>query len=112
MTNPLVGKYFIGVHNQTMRSGIVEATLADRHYLVRFDTLIGFTDGSHWPESLAVVAIDGMVRIETKTFRLRGPSSMISIGDAHTTRGSKNHRPIGSLASDLSARRETSRTAV
>jgi hypothetical protein len=62
MSNALVGKYFIGVYNQSMRSGIVEAALGDRHYLVRFDTLIGFMDGSHWPQSLAVVAIDDMTR--------------------------------------------------
>ena len=62
MSNALVGKYFIGVHDESMRSGIVEAALGDYHYLVRFDTLIGFMDGSHWPESLAVVAIDDMAR--------------------------------------------------
>jgi hypothetical protein len=41
---------------------IVEAAIDDRHYLVRFDDLIGFTDGTRWPESLAVVAIDDMSR--------------------------------------------------
>jgi hypothetical protein len=62
MSNPLVGKYFIGVHDEAMRSGIVEAAIDDRHYLVRFDDLIGLTDGTRWPESLAVVAIDDMAR--------------------------------------------------
>jgi hypothetical protein len=62
MSNPLVGKYFVGVHDEAMRSGIVEAAIDERHYLVRFDDLIGFTDGTRWPESLAVVAIDDMVR--------------------------------------------------
>jgi hypothetical protein len=62
MSNPLVGKYFIGVHDGAMRSGIVMAAIDDgRHYLIRFDNLLGFTDGSHWPESLAVVAIEDMV---------------------------------------------------
>jgi hypothetical protein len=61
MSNPLVGKYFIGVHNDAMRSGIVEAAINDRHYLVRFDDLVGFTDASHWPEALAVVPIEHMV---------------------------------------------------
>jgi hypothetical protein len=45
-----------------MRFGIVEAAVDDRHYLVRFDDLVGFTDGSPWPESLAVVAIEDMAR--------------------------------------------------
>lgn len=62
MSNALVGKYFIGVHDGAMRSGIVAAAINDRHYLVRFDTLIGLMDGSHWPESLAVVAIEDMAR--------------------------------------------------
>jgi hypothetical protein len=61
MSNPLVGKYFIGVHDEAMRSGIVEAAISDRHYLVRFDNLVGFTDGSCFPEALAVVTIEDMV---------------------------------------------------
>ena len=56
----LVGKYFIGVHDGSMRSGIVEAAIDPMHYLVRFDDLIGFTDGSKWPLSLAVVPISFM----------------------------------------------------
>ena len=55
------GKYFLGVHNECMRSGVVEDAVNDDHYLVRFDNLIGFTDGSKWPEALAVVAIADMV---------------------------------------------------
>lgn len=57
----LIGKYFIGVHDDCMRSGIVEAAINDGFYLVRFDELVGFTDGSKWPESLAVVALSDMV---------------------------------------------------
>ena len=56
----LVGKYFIGVHDGSMRSGIVEAAIDASHYLVRFDDLIGFTDGSKLPLSLAVVPISYM----------------------------------------------------
>jgi hypothetical protein len=56
----LVGKYFIGVHDGSMRSGIVEAVIETRHYLVRFDDFIGFTNGSKWPPSLAVVPISDM----------------------------------------------------
>jgi hypothetical protein len=33
----LIGKYFIGVHDGSMRSGIVEAAIDATHYLVRFD---------------------------------------------------------------------------
>jgi hypothetical protein len=62
MSDPVVGKYFIGVHEGGMRSGIVEAKINDGLYLVRFDDLIGFTDGSHWPESLAIVAVADMAR--------------------------------------------------
>src|SRR6516165_584151 len=58
----LVGKYFIGVYDGGMRSGFVEAALGETHYLVRFDDLIGFTDGSKWPVSLAVVPISDMTR--------------------------------------------------
>ena len=43
-----------------MRSGIVEALIDATNYLVRFDDLIGFTDGSKWPVSLAVVPISDM----------------------------------------------------
>ena len=48
----LVGKYFFGVHDGAMRSGIVEAAIDPRHYLVRFDDVIGFTHGSEWPGRL------------------------------------------------------------
>ena len=58
----LVGKYFIGVHDGGMRSGIVEAAIDPRHYLVRFDDVIGFTHGSEWPASLAVVPISDMTQ--------------------------------------------------
>ena len=58
----LVGKYFIGVHYGGLRSGIVEAAIDATHYLVRFDDLIGFTDDSKWPVSLAVVPISDMVQ--------------------------------------------------
>jgi hypothetical protein len=57
----IIGKYFLGVHDESMRSGVVEAAVNDDHYLVRFDDLIGFADGSKWPESLAVVAVTDMV---------------------------------------------------
>jgi hypothetical protein len=57
----LVGKYFIGVHDGSLRSGSVEAAIDAMHYLVRFDDLIGFTNGSKWPPSLAVVSISGMI---------------------------------------------------
>jgi hypothetical protein len=57
----LIGKYFIGVHDDAMRSGVVEAAVGSEHFLVRFDEFIGFTDGSKWPESLAVVAISDIV---------------------------------------------------
>ena len=53
----LVGKYFIGVHDGCMQSGIVGAAIDPRHYLVRFDDVIGFTHRSEWPASLAVVRI-------------------------------------------------------
>jgi hypothetical protein len=58
----LVGKYFIGVHDGSMRSGIVEAAIDATHYLVRFDDLIGFAHGSEWPASLAVVPISEMTQ--------------------------------------------------
>ena len=56
----LVGKYFIGVHDGSLRSGIVEAAIDATHYLIRFDDFIGLTDGSKWPPSLAVVPISDM----------------------------------------------------
>lgn len=56
----LVGKYFIGVHDGGMRSGIVEAAIDVHHYLIRFDEFIGFTDGSKYPPTLAVVPIHVM----------------------------------------------------
>ena len=58
--NALVGKYFIGVYDGCTRSGIVEAAIDPRHYLVRFDDVIGFTHGSEWPASLAVVPLSDM----------------------------------------------------
>jgi hypothetical protein len=64
MMTALVGKYFIGVHASGMRSGIVEAVIDATHYLVRFDDLVGFTDGSKWPPSLAVVPISNMAGSE------------------------------------------------
>jgi hypothetical protein len=61
MSSAISGKYFLGVHYDCMRSGIVEAAVNDGHYLVRFDDLIGFGDGSRRPEAQAVVAIADMV---------------------------------------------------
>ena len=61
MSAVLNGKYFLGVHDESMRSGLVEAAVNDDLYLVRFDDLVGFTDGSKWPEALAVVAVADMV---------------------------------------------------
>jgi hypothetical protein len=58
----LVGKYFIGVYAGSIRSGIVEAAIDPRHYLVRFDDVIGFMHGSEWPASLAVVPISDMTQ--------------------------------------------------
>ena len=60
MSSALVGKYFLGFHNNAYRSGIVETAVDDDHYLVRFDELVGFDDGSKWLEALAVVAISDM----------------------------------------------------
>jgi hypothetical protein len=57
----LVGKYFTGVHDHSMRSGIVEAAIDMGYYIVRFDDLIGFNDGTKWPEALAVVAVVDML---------------------------------------------------
>jgi hypothetical protein len=64
-TTALVGKYFIGVHGGSMRSGIIEAAINDSFYLVRFDELVGFTDGSKWPEAMAVAALSDMVMAGT-----------------------------------------------
>ncbi|MGA7074530.1 hypothetical protein, partial [Bradyrhizobium sp.] len=61
IVSSIKGKYFLGVHAESMRSGIIEAAVNDGHYLVRFDTLVGFTDGSRWPEALAIVAVTDMV---------------------------------------------------
>ena len=55
------GKYFLGVYDKCMRSGVVEAAVNDDCYLVRFDNLVGFSDGSKWPEALAVVAVADIV---------------------------------------------------
>src|SRR6516162_10953560 len=59
MTNPLVGKYFIGVHGGCMRSGIIEAAVDATHYLVRFDKLVSFPDDP--PLVLALVPIAEMI---------------------------------------------------
>jgi hypothetical protein len=55
----MIGKYFIGVHDEVMHEGIIEARISD-HYLVRFD---GFTstDGPVCPERLAVIPVANMV---------------------------------------------------
>ena len=44
---PLIGKYFLGVHDELWMSGIVEAAVDDAHYLVRFDDLVRFTEGTY-----------------------------------------------------------------
>jgi hypothetical protein len=62
MSVGLNGKYFLGVHHECMRSGVVEAAVNEGHYLVRFDDLVGLTDGSKWPEALAIVAVNGKLR--------------------------------------------------
>jgi hypothetical protein len=62
VNNALVGKYFLGVHDDAWMSGVVEAAVDDAHYLVRFNDVVRFTDGSAWPEALAVVAISDMAR--------------------------------------------------
>jgi hypothetical protein len=65
---PLIGKYFLGVHDELWMSGIVEAAVDDAHYLVRFDDLVRFTEGTYRGSSrkqvgaLAVVAISDMAR--------------------------------------------------
>jgi hypothetical protein len=56
----LVGKYFTGVYDGALRSGIIEDAVSPTHYLVRFDDFVGFTDGSKWPPSLAVVPTSEM----------------------------------------------------
>jgi len=57
----LVGKLFIGVVDNCMRSGVIEAVIHDGLYLVRFDQFIGFSDGSKWPDSMAVVSVATMI---------------------------------------------------
>jgi hypothetical protein len=57
----LIGKLFIGVYDDCMRSGKIEAAISDDYYLIRFDDFIGFTDGAKWPESLAVVTLASMI---------------------------------------------------
>jgi hypothetical protein len=56
----MIGKYFIGVHDEALHSGIIEAQISDHYYLVRFD---GFTstDGPVCPERLAVIPVANMV---------------------------------------------------
>jgi hypothetical protein len=61
MSTALIGKYFPCVHDECWRSGIVEAAVNDDHYIVRFDALVRFNEGSPWPESLAVAAISNIV---------------------------------------------------
>jgi hypothetical protein len=61
MSTALIGKYFLCVHDECWRSGIVEAAVNDDHYIVRFDALVRFNEDSPWPESLAVAAIGNMV---------------------------------------------------
>src|SRR5258708_5635596 len=79
MSVALNGKYFLGVHDECMRSGVVEAAVNDGHYLVRFDDLVGFGDGSKWPEALAVVAITSMVGSgDNKDPRHGGSSTILS----------------------------------
>jgi len=84
-----------------MRSGTVEAALDGGHYLVRFDDLVGFTDGSKWPESLAVVALSDMVMagtVETIN-RRRGGSSTTKSNAPNTTHGRTNLYRTGSPVS-------------
>jgi len=42
MSTGLNGKYFLRIHDECWRSGIVEAAVNDDHYIVRFDDLEGF----------------------------------------------------------------------
>ena len=56
----LIGKYFLGIHGDGWRSGIVESAIDDDHYLVPFNDVVRMNDGSTWPESLGVVAISEM----------------------------------------------------
>jgi len=62
MKGALIGKYFLGVHDESWRSGIVEAVIDDGHYLVRFNDVVRMNDGTPWPESLAVVAVDDIAQ--------------------------------------------------
>ena len=68
MSNALVGKYFLGVHDKVWSSGIVEAAVDGAHFLVRFDDLVRYTDGPHRGSplmqagALAVVALSDMAR--------------------------------------------------
>jgi hypothetical protein len=39
MSTALIGKYFLCIHDECWRSGIVEAAVNDGHYIVRFDDL-------------------------------------------------------------------------
>ena len=61
MSTALIGKYFLCVHDEYWRSGIVEAAVNDGHYIVRFDALVRFNEDFPWPESLAVAALSNMV---------------------------------------------------
>jgi hypothetical protein len=68
MSNPLVGKYFLGVHDELWLSGIVEVAVDGGHYLVRFDDLVRYAEGRHRGSplmqagALAIVALSDMVR--------------------------------------------------
>lgn len=72
MSSALVGKYFLGVHDESWSSGIVEAAVDSGHYLVRFDDLVRYTEGPHRGSphmhagALAVVALSDMVRAGRK----------------------------------------------
>ena len=50
-SNPLVGKYFIGVHDGVIRSGRISATISSAHYL------ISFAEQDDEPISQAVVTL-------------------------------------------------------
>jgi GTP cyclohydrolase III len=44
-----------------MRSGKIEGQIGDQFFLVRFDDFIGFTDGTKWPDSLAIASLASMI---------------------------------------------------
>lgn len=59
MANPLVGKFFIGVHDGSMRSGVIDAAVDDQRYLLRFDNLVGAV--FDWPASMGISSIENML---------------------------------------------------